>query len=160
MFPQITNYEKGIIVKISNNIIIDNNGLRVVNTKGSPINNDNSDITPIDEEYLKRAKKYISLLKKSQKINHSINSYSLKHRAENYLNYIAQTRHKDTYVSNGALISAMILSGFNYKCFKHMSLFEWKPIQHIYEVDEFTSINVCFNVFSRQIKDLNKKHKI
>jgi len=152
------NSGKPIIMRISKTLVIDNNGLRVLNKKGEPINNDCTELNPIDRKYLGRAQAFVKLLEKSKRNNSSFTSYSLKHSAEDYLNFNAKDKYKDTYVSNGALICAMILAGFEYKCFNNVALFQWKQIKES-NVNNFTSINVTFNVYTKQLRELRKLHK-
>jgi len=152
-------YEKLIIMKLSKTLAIDTNGLRVLDKDGHPINNNGGELNPIKREYLVRAQKFVKLLKKAKRNNRDITSYGLKHDAENYLNSIAKEKYKDTYVSNGALICAMILAGFDYQCFNNIALFQWKPTNKD-NVDYYTSINVTFNVYRRQLREIRKLYKI
>ena len=83
----------------------------------------------IEEKHLIRARKYVAILEKSKNINSNIGSYNLKHRAEEYLRFIANDRHKDTYVSNGALIVAMIEKDFKFHFSNALSCLDFEIIK-------------------------------
>ena len=111
-------------------------GVTPLNFGVTPLNYDGYILEPIKKEQVLKAFKYISLLKKKKK-RCDVNSYSLKHQAEQYLRADEyKDKVGDAYISNGALIVAMLIRGFRYKTiFLGNSIY----LKHI-------SINVNFNV--------------
>jgi len=150
-----------MIYVITKDIVVDESGVRVLSINGKPINNDRAELRPIEEKHLKRARKYVALLEKSKNINSNVGSYNLKHRAEEYLRFIADDKYKDTYVSNGALIVAMLEKDFKYHFYNYISWFEPKAIKFkdIKNLDRSTSLNISFNVYSKQIAEHRKLYK-
>jgi len=132
-----------MIYQINKNTVIDANGYRTLKNS-IPTNNDSQSLCSINESEMDSAMIYVSMLKKHKNINHTISSYGLKHRAEEYLRN-ALKREENNYISNGAMIVALIESGFDYKTDKY------------YFAQMHTeSLNLCFNISRKSINELKK----
>jgi len=135
-----------MIYRLSDSEVIDMYGYRTIDSKtGKPTNGFNKcPLANIDTEQIDNALTYVSFLKPKKVCD--VNSYTLKHKAENYLEV---TKYKDERygsgygVTNGALIVAMLQSGFKYKVIGDMD-------------SKYISINLEFNVSLNSMKKVDK----
>lgn len=128
-----------MIYKIDKDTVIDNHGYRTLKDN-KPLNYDALPLLEIDNKEIENALKYVRRLSKIQKC--SIGSYGLKHNAEKYLRANEfKDKQSEAYISNGALIVAMIKQGFKYKIYSHLEYPQKKDI----------SINIDFNVAKKSL---------
>ena len=152
-----------MIYKITDTIVVDSCGIRILNKNGKPVNCRYTDLKPLEDDDIEKARKYVTLLSESKTINKNVSSYSLKHRAEDYFKYMGnlkQLKGYDYYVSNGSLIFAMIEAGFNFCYFNQPDYFTMIATKKKQDLGYDTSLNVSFNVYIKQLKQYEKLHKI
>lgn len=128
-----------MIYKIDKDTVIDNHGYRTLKDN-NPLNYEALPLLDISDIEIENALKYVRRLSKIQKC--SVCSYGLKHNAERYLRADEfKAKEWDAYISNGALIVAMIKQGFKYKIYSHLEYPQKKDI----------SINIDFNVAKKSL---------
>jgi len=101
-----------MIYKISDSVVIDSYGYRVINSDGSPLNYFQSRLEGIKSSDVERALLYVSTLKRKKATD--IPSLNLLDYLNSYL-YSNGYIKEGANISNGALIVAMLQSGFKYK---------------------------------------------
>lgn len=103
-----------MIYKKTDNVVIDSHGYRILED-GKPINYNKVPLKHINSLEVEKALKFVECLQ-SVKDEYTINSYDLKHDVERFLRSgTYKDRQSEAYISNGALIVAMIKKGFNYQ---------------------------------------------
>lgn len=101
--------------------VIDKNGYRTLDDNGDPINCDARPLEDIPEDEIVKARLYLPMLRATDKINQqseSSHSGILKHAAEDYLrreHEYYKVNGGEAYISNGAMIVAMITAGYRFK---------------------------------------------
>jgi len=109
--------------QIARNIIVDDYGIRMIGNNKKPKDYKKNPLKSIDIIALKNANIYADFLEtealkvpsglyQEQKV---IDSYHLKHLGEEFLRgSIMKDNKADAYISNGAIIYAMIEKGYDY----------------------------------------------
>jgi hypothetical protein len=125
LYMKIQQY-KGVfkmIKQIARNIIIDDYGIRIIGNNKKPKDYKKKPLKSIDTFALKNANIYADFLEtevlkipsglyQEQKV---IDSYHLKHLGEEFLrNSVMKNNKEDAYISNGAIIYAMVERGYDY----------------------------------------------
>lgn len=94
--------------------MIDRHGYRTLKDN-QPTNYNNVIVSDIQKEEIDRALVYVTVFIKHRKtINNKYTSYNLKHSVERYYRHHLKTQEPN-YISNGAIIVAMLQSGFEYR---------------------------------------------